>query len=104
MSLVDELGRSLDSRVDGLFGELNLKIDCIAKQIRDKPSNGKSEDFAPFDLHEGAAESGIWDILVPGDDWLTYVTHVTEVHSGVFVDEDCRAKTQSTSSPAHCRG
>ena len=84
MSRVDELGRSLDSRVDGLFDELNKKIDRIAEKIRDKPS----EDSAPFDIQEGAAESGIGDIPVAGDDQMTYVTPVTEVHSGVFVDED----------------
>ena len=53
MSRVDELGRSLDSQVDGLFGELNLKIDRIVEKIRDKPSNDKSKDLAPFDLQEG---------------------------------------------------
>ena len=78
------LGRSLDSRVDRLFDELNKKIDRIAEKIRDKPS----EDLAPFDIQEGAAESGIGNIPVAGDDRMTYVTPTTEVHSGVFVDED----------------
>ena len=78
MSRVDELGRSLDSRVDGLFDELNKNIDRIAEKIRDKPS----EDSAPFDIQEGAAESGIGDIPVAGDDRMTYVTPAIEVHSG----------------------
>ena len=55
MSWVDELGRSLDSRVDGLFDELNKKIDCIAEQIQDK----LSEDLAPFDLKEGQRSWGL---------------------------------------------
>ena len=54
-SHVDMLGQSLDSRVDGLFSELNMKIDCIFEHIRDKPSNDKSEDLAPFDLQEGGS-------------------------------------------------
>ncbi len=99
MSRVDEMGRSLDARVDGLFDELKLKIDRIAEQIRDKPANGKSEDSAPFDLQEGAAESGIGDIPVAGDDRLTYVTPATEVHSEVFVDEDRGDTVHVVTSP-----
>ena len=74
----------MDSRVDGLFDELNKKIERIAEKIRDKPS----EDSNPFDIQEGAAESRIGDIPVAGDDRMTYVTPTTEVHSGVFVDEN----------------
>ena len=42
----------------------------------------------PLSIFRRGAESGIGDIPVAGDDWLTYVTPVTEVYLGVFVNED----------------
>ena len=95
MSRVDELGWSLDSRVYGLFDELNKKIDRIAEQIQEKPS----KDSAPFDLQERATESGIDDIPIAGDDRLTYVKLATEVHSGIFVEEDRGDTVHVVTSP-----
>ena len=82
MSRLDEMGQSFNSWVEGMFNKLSKKIDCIAEDIQDLPSRGKSEDSAPFDLQDGAVESGISDIPIVGDDQLTYITPVINVHSG----------------------
>ena len=60
---------------------LNKKIDLIVKQILEMPSKGKEEESAPFNMQDVVAEhTRIGDILIAGDDRLTYVTLVTEVH------------------------
>ena len=51
-------------------------------------ARGKSDDSTPFNIRDRAAELGIGDIPVVGDDRLTYVTPATKVHSGVFMDEN----------------
>ena len=87
-SQLDEMGWFFDAHVEGMFDALNIKIDHLVEQIRDVPARGKSEDSTPFDIQEGTAEAGIYDIPIAGDDWLIYVTPVIEVHLGVFVDEN----------------